>query len=169
MGAAVDERLVYVASLDNLLRALRPGSGNRSGKPTSRLERSRRQRRSAGIVIVTGNNPTLVHLRRNHWGADCQFRVAADLQGVPLVDPSLEPFVSRWSRSLSEGARDRSATDRHDVSRASPRSVSDPAGQAAQSRASYSAQLPISNYKLPTAKSQVPNVQVTFGALEIGG
>jgi outer membrane protein assembly factor BamB len=91
-GAAVDDRLVYVASLDQLLRAFRRGNGNqvwqrqlatRTVAPPSTFGR---------IVLVSGNDPTLSTFNAETGAPVSTFTAAADLQGVPLVDPELRPF-----------------------------------------------------------------------------
>jgi hypothetical protein len=45
-----------------------------------------------GIVLVTGNDPTLTTFDATSGMPIATFSVAADLQGVPLVDSTLEPF-----------------------------------------------------------------------------
>ena len=90
--------VVYVASLDNLLRALRRGSGNQVWKRNLSTRTIAPPSTFGGIVLVSGNNPTLSTFNATTGEPIASFSLAADLQGVPLVDTTLEPFVSRWSR-----------------------------------------------------------------------
>jgi len=92
VGAVADERLLYVASLDNLLRALRPGSGNQIWKQNLSTRTTAPPSSFGGIVIVSGNNPTLSTFDATSGAPIASLAMAADLQGVPLVDPSPAPF-----------------------------------------------------------------------------
>ena len=106
VGAAADDRFVYFAALDNLLRALRRGSGNQVWKRASRPGRLRRPSTFGGIVLVTGNSPTLSTFNATTGLPIANFTMPADLQGMPLVDPTLEPFrvaviaVTRDARAI---------------------------------------------------------------------
>ena len=134
VGAAANDRFVYVASLDNLLRALRRGSGNQVWKRDLSTRTIAPPSTFGGIVLVTGNDPTLSTFDADSGAPIAKFSVAADLQGVPLVDSTLEPFrvamvvVTRDARRLGFGRPD-------DVSRAASRSASNAPGQTAQQRA----------------------------------
>jgi outer membrane protein assembly factor BamB len=92
VGAATDDRSVYFASLDNLLRALRRGSGNQVWKRALSTRTIAPPAAFGGIVLVTGNSPTLSTFSAATGQPIANFSVAADLQGVPLVDTALEPF-----------------------------------------------------------------------------
>jgi eukaryotic-like serine/threonine-protein kinase len=92
VGAVADERLLYVASLDNLLRALRPGSGNQIWKQNLSTRTTAPPSSFGRIVIVSGNNPTLSTFDATSGAPIASLVLAADLQGVPLVDPSPAPF-----------------------------------------------------------------------------
>jgi outer membrane protein assembly factor BamB len=106
VGAAADNQLVFVASLDNLLRALRRGSGNQVWKRDLSTRTIAPPSTFGGIVIITGNNPTLTTFNALTGEPISSFSVAADLQGVPLVDTTLEPFrvgmiaVTRDARAI---------------------------------------------------------------------
>ena len=103
MGAVADERLVYVASLDNLLRALRPGSGNQIWKQNLSTRTTAPPSSFGRIVIVSGNNPTLSTFDATSGAPIASFVLAADLQGVPLVDPSPAPFKVTMVALTREG------------------------------------------------------------------
>ena len=92
VGAAANADFVYVASLDNLLRALRRGSGNQIWKRNLTTRTVAPPSTFGGIVLVTGNDPTLTTFDATSGMPISTFSVAADLQGVPLVDSTLEPF-----------------------------------------------------------------------------
>jgi outer membrane protein assembly factor BamB len=106
VGAAADDRLVFVASLDNLLRALRRGSGNQVWKRDLATRTIAPPSTFGGIVLVTGNSPTLSTFNALTGDPIGSFSVAADLQGVPLVDANPKPFrvamivVTRDARAI---------------------------------------------------------------------
>ena len=92
VGAAADERFVYMASLDNLLRAFRRGNGNQVWKRALSTRTKAPPSTFGGIVIVSGNDPTLSTFNAATGAPIGKFSISGDLQGVPLIDPSLEPF-----------------------------------------------------------------------------
>jgi outer membrane protein assembly factor BamB len=92
VGAAANADFVYVASLDNLLRGLRRGSGNQVWKRNLTTRTVASPSTFGGIVLVTGNDPTLTTFDATTGMPIATFSVAADLQGVPLVDSTPEPF-----------------------------------------------------------------------------
>ena len=106
VGAAADDRLVFVASLDNLLRALRRGSGNQVWKRDLATRTIAPPSTFGGIVLVTGNSPTLSTFNALTGDPIGSYSVAADLQGVPLVDSNPRPFrvamiaVTRDARAI---------------------------------------------------------------------
>jgi outer membrane protein assembly factor BamB len=106
VGAAADDRLVFVASLDNLLRALRRGSGNQVWKRDLSTRTIAPPSTFGGIVIITGNNPTLATFNAETGEPVGSFSAGADLQGVPLVDTTPDPFrvamiaVTRDARAI---------------------------------------------------------------------
>ena len=106
IGAAADDRLVFVASLDNLLRGLRRSSGNQVWKRDLATRTIALPAAFGGIVLVTGNSPTLSTFNALTGEPIGSYSVAADLQGVPLVDSTLLPFrvamiaVTRDARAI---------------------------------------------------------------------
>jgi len=106
VGAAADDQFVYVASLDNLLRALRRGSGNQIWKRNLSTRTLAPPSTFGGIVLVTGNEPTLTTFDAASGTPIGNFSLAADVQGVPLVDTTPQPFrvaivvVTRDARAI---------------------------------------------------------------------
>jgi outer membrane protein assembly factor BamB len=106
VGAAANDQFVYVASLDNLLRALRRGTGNQVWKRNLSTRTTAPPSTFGGIVLVTGNDPTLTTFDAASGAPIANFSLAADLQGVPLVDSTPEPFrvaivvVTRDARAI---------------------------------------------------------------------
>jgi len=106
VGAAVSNDFVYVASLDNLLRALRRGSGNQVWKGNLTTRTIAPPLTFGGIVLVTGHDPILTTFDAMTGAPIAMFSVAADPQGVPLVDTTPEPFrvaivvVTRDARAI---------------------------------------------------------------------
>ncbi len=106
VGGVANDQFVYVASLDNLLRALRRGSGNQVWKRNLTTRTIAPPSTFGGIVIVTGNEPTLTTFDASTGTPIGTFSVAADLEGVPLVDTTPEPFrvaivvVTRDARAM---------------------------------------------------------------------
>jgi outer membrane protein assembly factor BamB len=107
VGAVADARFVYFASLDNLLRALRRGSGNQQWKRSLSTRTIAPPSTFGGVVVVTGNKPTLSTFNASTGQPIASYSVPADLQGLPLVDATLEPFrvaviaVTRDARAIA--------------------------------------------------------------------
>jgi outer membrane protein assembly factor BamB len=106
VGAAADDRFVYVASLDNLLRALHRGSGNQVWRRNLTTRTVAPPSTFGGIVLLTGNTPTLSTFDATTGEPIANLSLPADLQGPPLVDSTLEPFrvafvaVTREARAI---------------------------------------------------------------------
>lgn len=92
VGAVADDRLVYVASLDNLLRALRRSNGNQVWKREVSTRTIAPPSTFDGIVVVSGNDPTMSTFDAATGARIAALAVPTDLQGPPLVDPVLRPF-----------------------------------------------------------------------------
>ena len=91
VGATADDRFVYVAALDNLLRALRRGSGNQVWKRDLSTRTIAPPSTFGNVVVVSGNNPALAAFNATTGDPIDKFELAADVQGIPLVD-ALVPF-----------------------------------------------------------------------------
>jgi outer membrane protein assembly factor BamB len=92
VGATADDRFVYFAALDNLLRALRRGSGNQIWKRDLATRTIAPPSTFGGVVVVSGNNPLLAAFNATTGDPIDKFELAADIQGIPLVDATPLPF-----------------------------------------------------------------------------
>ena len=104
VGAAALDDVVFMAAMDNILRAFDRGNGNQKWKkniprpvlPPMTL---------AGAVVVAGINPTLTALNAKDgssigtWSAPPN----TELQGRPLIDPYLRPFKTAIVIILKDG------------------------------------------------------------------
>jgi hypothetical protein len=94
IGAAVEKDVVYVASLDNILRAMNRGNGNQRWKKDIGTLPVFPPRAFFGAVVIVGLAPTVTALAGDKgtpistWSAP----VDAELQGAPLIDENLKPF-----------------------------------------------------------------------------
>lgn len=100
IGAAVEDDVVYVASLDNIVRALNRGNGNQLWRKDVGTRPILPPRVMFGTVVVIGLNPTLTTFlgettpvgkagtKVSTWAAPAD----AELQGAPLIDEHLKPF-----------------------------------------------------------------------------
>lgn len=91
VGAGTDGELLYMASLDHLLRALRP-NGNQVWKRELTTRTVTPPATSGGVVVVVGNAPTLSTFDAKTGAPIATFTSPADLQDLPLVDLKLTPF-----------------------------------------------------------------------------
>ena len=143
-------------SLDNLLRALRRGSGNQVWKRNLSTRTIAPPSTFGGIVLVTGNKPTLTTFDASTGAPIANFSVAADLQGVPLVDTTLEPFrvaivvVTRDARAI--GLRPTGMMFR-ELPLTPLQTLARPTAQPGTSRAT---ELPNSNSQLPRSTNPRP-------------
>lgn len=94
IGAAVDEDVVYVASLDNIVRALNRGNGNQRWKEEAGTRPAYPPRAFFGTVVVLGLSPAIVTFSAKNGTAISSWTVPADaeLQGPPLIDEHLWAF-----------------------------------------------------------------------------
>ena len=107
IGAAADGTgRVYLASLDNLLRAVNRGNGNQRwrkeiasrpampprvfGPPESESESE--DERGADIVLLTGVSPIVTSYNSRTGILVGTYTAPSEIQGAPLVDPNLIPF-----------------------------------------------------------------------------
>ena len=92
VGATADDRFVYFAALDNLLRALRRGNGNQVWKRDLSTRTIAPPSTFGGIVVVSGNNPAMAAFNATTGDPIDKLELAADVQGIPLVDAAPRPF-----------------------------------------------------------------------------
>lgn len=96
MGAALDDDVAYVVSLDNILRALNRGNGNMRWNAELPTRPILPPRAFFGTVVVTGLAPAIsTYLARDGtpvgtWSPPPP--ADAELQGPPLIDEYLDPF-----------------------------------------------------------------------------
>jgi outer membrane protein assembly factor BamB len=93
MGAAVEDDMVYLATLDNVLRALNRGNGNQRWKAVITTRPVLPPRAFFGLVVLIG--PPTVSTFDGKTGAAIATWSApseAEFQGPPLIDDTLEPF-----------------------------------------------------------------------------
>jgi hypothetical protein len=94
IGAAVEEDVIYVASLDNILRALNRGNGNQRWKKDIGTRPVLPPRSFFGTVVLFGLSPTVTTfvgktgVQSGSWSAPAE----AELQGPPLIDGHLRPY-----------------------------------------------------------------------------
>lgn len=93
IGAAVEDEVVYVASLDSIIRALNEGNGAQrwkkdAGRPVFP------PRAFFGVVVTTGLSPTVSTFNAKTGAAVSTWTAppGAELQGPPLIDEHLKPF-----------------------------------------------------------------------------
>jgi outer membrane protein assembly factor BamB len=91
IGAAADDEMVYAASLDNLLRGLNRGNGNQRWKQAINTRPLLPPRAAAGVVWLSGLT-SLMTFSAKTGAAASTFEAPSELQGLPLVDPVLQPF-----------------------------------------------------------------------------
>lgn len=104
VGAAADDDVVFMAAMDNVLRAFNRGNGNQKWKkniprpvlPPVTL---------AGVVVLAGINPTLTALSAKDgtllgtWSAPPN----TELQGRPLIDAYVRPYKTAVVILLKDG------------------------------------------------------------------
>ena len=92
VGAVADNRFVYVAAHDNLLRALHRGSGNQVWKRELSTRTAAPPLTFGGIVVVLGRNPRLSTFDALTGTPIATLSAPADLRGGLLIDHELRPF-----------------------------------------------------------------------------
>jgi outer membrane protein assembly factor BamB len=94
IGAAVEGDLIYVASLDNIVRALNRGNGHQLSKKDIGTPPVLPPRAFFGVVVVVGVAPTISTFLGetltpvSTWSAPPE----VELQGPPLIDEHLKAF-----------------------------------------------------------------------------
>jgi outer membrane protein assembly factor BamB len=100
IGAAVDDDVVYVVSLDNMLRAVNRGNGNQRWKEAVPTRPTSPPRAFGGTVLTFGVNPAIAAFDARTGATLGTYVIppnpgAATLpvpKGPPLIDPDLHPF-----------------------------------------------------------------------------
>jgi len=92
IGSVADKDVVYVASLDNMLRALNRGNGNQRWKHDTPTRPVQAPRLLEGVVVVIGIGPALSTFSARNGMPISTYDAPAELQGPPLIDAELKPF-----------------------------------------------------------------------------
>ena len=97
IGAAVDGDVIYVASLDNIVRALNRGNGSQLWQQDIKTRPIQPPRAFFGTVAVVGPVPAVLSTFQAKTGTPVGTWAPppptdAELQGPPLIDQYLRPF-----------------------------------------------------------------------------
>lgn len=92
LGAAAGGDDVFFVALDNVLRALRRGSGNQRWKVLLDTRASAPPRVVEDVVLVPGLSPALAAFDRRTGAPIGMYSAPSDLIGPALVDADLRPF-----------------------------------------------------------------------------
>jgi outer membrane protein assembly factor BamB len=106
IGATEDDDVVYMAALDNILRAFNRSNGNQKWKRDIGTRPVFPPLVFGGTVIVTGINPMLSAFNTRNSGAAAGTWAAppnTEPQGRPLIDPVLRPFRTAIVVILRDG------------------------------------------------------------------
>jgi outer membrane protein assembly factor BamB len=105
IGAAAEGDVVYMAALDEILRALNRSNGNQKWKRLIGTRPRFPPVAFGGIVVVVGTNPLLSAFNGKTgapigtWAAPAN----TETQGAPLIDPVLRPFRTSIVVILRDG------------------------------------------------------------------
>jgi len=102
IGAAADGDVVYLASLDNVIRAVNRGNGNQRWLQSTGTRPVLPPRAFRGIVVLPGLMPAVTAFN-GETGAVMGTHASGNLIGAPLVDPALEPFQVAMVTITREG------------------------------------------------------------------
>ena len=92
VGAAAFEDRVYFVSLDNILRAVNRDNGNQQWKAEAPTRASAPPIVVGDVVVVPGVAPRIDAFVGKTGEALGSYTAPTDLEGVPAIDPNLEPF-----------------------------------------------------------------------------
>jgi outer membrane protein assembly factor BamB len=91
VGATATDSLVFVASLDNLVRGLNRGNGNQVWKRALTTRPAQPPGVVDGVVMVAGI-ASLATFNARTGMPIATFDAPSELQGAPLIDPAPKPF-----------------------------------------------------------------------------
>ena len=107
IGAAVDDDVIYVASLDNVIRALDRGNGAQIEKQDIKTRPVLPPRAFFGTVVVIGLSPVVSTFLQPKLSPVATWAIPpptdAQLQGAPLIDEHLRPFGVAMVVILKDG------------------------------------------------------------------
>ena len=92
IGAAAAGDRIYFASLDNILRAVNRDNGNQQWKTEIPTRPSAPPIAVGDVVLTAGVAPRLDGFVGKTGEALGSYAAPTDLQGVPAIDPDLQPF-----------------------------------------------------------------------------
>jgi outer membrane protein assembly factor BamB len=92
LGVAASDDLVFVASLDNLVRALRRGTGNQVWKRALTSRPTAPPRMFDGVIAVLGSS-SMATFNAKTGAPVGTFDAPNLLQGLPLIDPTPSSFA----------------------------------------------------------------------------
>ena len=92
IGAAADADIVYLASLDNVLRAVNRNNGNQRWKTEIPTRPSVPPIGFGDIVVLAGVAPQLDSFLGKTGAVQGNYQAPSDLQGAPLIDRTLTPY-----------------------------------------------------------------------------
>jgi hypothetical protein len=107
IGAAVDDDVAYVASLDNVIRALDRGNGSQREKQDIKTRPVLPPRAFFGTVVVFGLSPAVSTFRQSDLMPVATWSLPpptdAQPEGAPLIDEHLKPFGVAMVVILKDG------------------------------------------------------------------
>jgi outer membrane protein assembly factor BamB len=107
IGAAVDGDVIYVASLDNVIRALDRGNGAQISKQDIKTRPVLPPRAFFGTVVVIGLSPVVSTFLQPKLMPVAGWAIPppadAQLEGPPLIDEHLKPFGVAMVVVLKDG------------------------------------------------------------------
>ena len=92
VGAAADADRIYFASLDNILRAVNRDNGNQQWKTEIPTRPSAPPIAVGDVVLTPGVAPRVDGFVGKTGVALGSYAASAELQGLPAIDPDLQPF-----------------------------------------------------------------------------
>lgn len=103
IGAAVDDDVVYFASLDNIIRAVNQGNGNQRWKKETGTRPVLPPRAVGGVVVVPGLTPSMAVFVGKDGTPMGTYVAAGNLIGAPLIDPDPKAFRVTFVTITREG------------------------------------------------------------------
>jgi outer membrane protein assembly factor BamB len=91
-GAAVLGKVVFLTSLDNMVKAVNVGNGHQRWRQETGTRPILPPIATGGIVVVAGLSPSLATFNAKTGAPIATYEAPAPLQGSPLMDPVLRPF-----------------------------------------------------------------------------
>jgi outer membrane protein assembly factor BamB len=91
-GAVGLGKMVFLASLDNMIKAVNLGNGHQRWRQETGTRPILPPIATSGIVLVVGISPTLATFNARTGAPIANFEAPAPLAGPPLMDAALRPF-----------------------------------------------------------------------------